>query len=136
MRPEVRPDDAFGQFLLDNAYMDKRMRYPAPRKLICCIPRCKSRYKREVALFIMPEDTEVRRKWEDFLLIMINSIEKCVNYAVCEFHFYTSDVITGKEGKTLRKGAFPLIFAQIVSFVEHQRILDHVDDQGKLKNSL
>ena len=80
----------------------------------CIVAGCRKKYgnvgkgRRKVALFRLPTDPMLLKKWCDILSLNINDLSATKSERVCSQHFSIGD-ITYLEGKTLlTKGALPI----------------------------
>jgi hypothetical protein len=80
----------------------------------CIVVGCPKKFgivgkgRRKVALFHLPTDPIVLKKWCDILSLNINDLSVTKSERVCSEHFSISDIIYLEEKRLLAKDALPI----------------------------
>lgn len=77
----------------------------------CSINLCQN----ERFLFMLPQPSETRQKWLDFILASGREVHDNVLYRVCENHFLPIDFKQCEKRRKLKTGAVPSIMNPLVS---------------------
>ena len=84
-------------------------------KNYCCINECSNNIgtdNREIAMFKVPRNTELKQKWINSIKSFTSNLENVSAFLVCEKHFKNDQINRRKDRNLLKNDAIPTIFGE------------------------